>query len=128
MVATAILLACPVLSQEALTVIEVRPGPDITEKFAWNKPVVITSMDEAAGVFGEDALAVLRQSVDFDRQFLLVFGWRGSGGDRLLHEILESDPEQIVFRRKPGVTKDLRRHAAVYALRSGVLWHIKGQE
>ena len=44
------------------------------------------------------------------------------------YHVLQSYPEQIVFVRKPGMTKDLRSHAKVYALRSNVKWSVKDKK
>lgn len=88
----------------------------------WNKPVVIRSDEDAAKYFGEDALATLRKQVDFKKQIVLVFAWKGSGQDRLEYAVAESFPEQIFFSLKPGKTRDLRSHVEVYALRSNVKW------
>ena len=69
--------------------------------------------------------AVIATKVDFKKQIVLVFAWRGSGGDKLEYQILESFPEQIPFSLRPGVTDDLRSHSRVFALRSNVKWSVK---
>ena len=82
-----------------------------------------TSTDAPAAASAASAAAV-----DFKKQFVLVFAWQGSGGDTLSYHVLESYPEQIAFMRKPGMTKDLRSHAKVYALRSNVKWRVKDKK
>ena len=89
------------------------------------KPLIIRSEKDAAKHFSKKALAKLKKQVDFKRQFVLVFAWRGSGQDRLRYDVAESFPEQIVFRFKRGRTRDLRPHLYVFALRSNVKWSVK---
>jgi len=72
-----------------------------------------------------DALAKLKEQVDFEKQIVLVFAWRGSGQDQMDFTVAESYPEQVRFRYKPGRTRDLRPHVYVYALRSNVTWSTK---
>lgn len=88
-------------------------------------PIEIRSKDDAAKYFEPGDLKTLLAKVDFKKQFVLVFAWRGSGGDRLSYSVAESFPEQIFFAIQPGRTRDLRSHTAVYALRSNVKWSVK---
>ncbi len=62
------------------------------------------------------------EQVDFEKQIVLVFAWRGSGQDKLDYVVAESFPEQITFTYRPGRTRDLRPHVYAYALRSNVAW------
>ena len=91
------------------------------------QPIVLKSEDDAAKYFGKDALETLGKDVDFKKQFVLVFAWQGSGGDKLSFAVAESFPEQIFFSLQPGLTRDLRTHTHVYALRSNVKWSAKGK-
>ena len=86
------------------------------------KPIVIKSAEEAAKHFDAKGLAAIRKQVDFAQQTVLIFAWRGSGGDRLNYAVMESYPEQIVFKLKRGRTRDLRPHVYIYALRKNVTW------
>lgn len=92
----------------------------------WSKPAVLKSAEDAAKYFDKDALAALNKSVDFKKQIVLIFAWKGSGGDKLDYTVAESFPEQITFSRTPGLTRDLREHVHVFALRSNVKWSVKG--
>ncbi len=85
-------------------------------------PLVLTSADEASKYFGEEALAALEDAVDFEKQTVLLFAWRGSGQDKLNYVVAESFPEQITFSIQPGRTRDLRSHVKVFALRKNVKW------
>ena len=114
-------------AQEPIAELDLLPEQSRLQASAWNKPIVITSMQEAGGLFKNAASGALGSQVDFEKQFLLVFAWRGSGGDRLSYTVAESFPEQIFFSMKRGLTRDLRPHMHVYALRSNVRWSIQGE-
>mgnify|MGYP007073359123 CR=1 FL=1 len=102
----------------------IAPNPDVFTATKRGQPLVLKTADEAAKYFGEDALATLKESVDFDRQIVLLFAWRGSGQDKLTHDVAESFPEQVTFAIIPGRTRDLRPHVHAFALRSNVKWSV----
>jgi hypothetical protein len=89
------------------------------------KPVVVKSLKNGAKYFGKEALAKISKAVDFKKQSVLLFAWKGSGQDRLQYVVKESFPEQIVFSHKLGRTRDLRSHVKVYVLRSDVKWAVE---
>jgi len=101
------------------------PKRNALEASSVRKPLLLRSAKDAAEYFAEGELAKLNQQVDFAQQFVLLFGWRGSGQDRLESVVAESYPEQVSFTYKPGRTRDLREHVRVYALRSNVKWSVK---
>lgn len=113
-------------AQEAITAIDVMPEQGVLKEADWNRPLVIGSRQAAAGCFGAEAMKALAGQVDFEKQFLLVFAWQGSGGDTLQYTVAESFPEQVFFFLQRGLTRDLRLHMHVYALRSNVRWSIHG--
>ena len=114
-------------AQEAIAPIKAMPENSIFKNSNFNKPIVVKSKEEAAKHFGKKAVASLVKAVDFKKQFVLIFAWRGSGGDQLNYTVAESFPEQISFSRKFGRTRDLRSHAKVFALRSNVKWSVQGK-
>ena len=101
---------------------DAKPNQGIFENATRNNPLVLRSNADAAMHFDKKELAQLRQSVDFEKQIVLVFAWKGSGQDRLTFDVAESFPEQVGFRYHPGRTRDLRPHVYVFALRSNVVW------
>lgn len=119
--------ACVGSAQPPIVELKVKPQKSAFAGSAWNKPIVIKSAKDAAKHFDKDALDVIAKKVDFEEQVVLVFAWKGSGQDKLNYEILESFPEQVPFSRRPGLTRDLRPHSRVFALRSNVRWSIKGK-
>jgi hypothetical protein len=123
---TALFLTGVASAQEPIVGIKVTPQKSVFKDSAWNKPLMIKSKEDAVRHFGKDAIERLGKEVDFKKQFLLVFAWRGSGGDKLTYAVAESFPEQIFFSLTPGSTRDLREHTHVFALRSDVSWSAKG--
>lgn len=101
---------------------DVTPKPEVFKAVKGKNPLVIRTADEAAQHFAEEALTALKKKVDFNKQLVLVFAWKGSGQDNLEYRVLESFPEQVVFELTPGRTKNLRSHTQVYVLRSYVKW------
>lgn len=100
----------------------VNPMPNAFEDSSRNKPLVLGSAKSAGKYFAGKSLDSLKENVDFENQYVLVFAWRGSGQDRLEYAVQESFPEQVVFSYKPGRTRDLRPHVYIFALRSNVKW------
>jgi hypothetical protein len=97
------------------------PAKDVSQK----KPLVITTIEEAAKYFAPADLDELKKKVDFKQQALLLFAWRGSGGDKMNHTVAESSPEQVFFSYQAGRTRDLRSHLYVYVVRSNVKWSVR---
>lgn len=126
-IATFCMLAGVASALEPIVVVKAVPEESTFKNSAWDKPIVIKSSEDAARHFSEDARKTLAKAVDFKKQFVLVFAWRGSGGDELSYNVAESFPEQIFFSLKRGRTRDLRRHSKVYALRSNVRWRVAGK-
>ena len=128
---TGIAAACMMVgmasAQEAIVSIKAKPDSSIFKNSNFNKPIVVKSKEEAAKHLGKEATAALVKAVDFKKQVVLVFAWRGSGGDQLNYTVAESFPEQITFSRQFGRTRDLRSHAKVFALRSNVKWSVQGR-
>lgn len=102
-----------------------KPNKGVFAVASRKKPLIIRSEKDAAKHFTKKGLAELKKQVDFGKQIVLVFAWRGSGQDRLAYDVLESFPEQVVFKYKPGRTRDLRPHIYMYVLRSNVKWKIR---
>ena len=115
-------------AQEPIVAIEEAPDRIVFKNSNFNKPIVVKSKEEAAKHFGKKAVASLVKAVDFKKQFVLIFAWRGSGGDQLNYTVAESFPEQISFSRQFGRTRDLRSHTKVFALRSNVKWSVQGRK
>lgn len=105
---------------------KIKANADAFKASGRKKPIVLKNEKDAATYFDAKELAKLTKAVDFEKQVVLVFAWKGSGQDRIDHVILESFPEQIVFTYKPGRTRDLRSHQLICVLRSNVKWSVKG--
>ena len=90
-----------------------------------NQPIKITSLKDAAKHLQKETLEQIKKEVNFQKQFVLIFAWQGSGGDRLKFDVAESFPEQIFFSIQPGLTDDLRSHVRVFVLRSNVRFKVR---
>jgi len=77
---------------------KVKPKPSVFRRKNSKQPLVVKSAEDAVKHFDEKSLALLKEKVDFEKQFVLIFAWRGSGGDKLTYAVLESYPEQIHFK------------------------------
>jgi hypothetical protein len=83
-----------------------------------DKPTKITSAAELAKeVPNKDAQAAIAKQVDFKKEYLLLFAWSGSGGDRINFKVEKGKggPE-VVFAYTRGFTRDLRRHGKLFAV------------
>jgi hypothetical protein len=119
-------LGVPPADAPAVREIEgVMPRPGIFEAASRNAPLVLRSADEAARHFDAANAAALARRVNYARQVVLVFAWRGSGQDRLDAAVAESYPEQVFFTFRPGRTRDLREHVRIFALRKNVAWRAR---
>ena len=88
-----------------------------------NKPLELKSAKDAKPYFDADELKALGEAVDWDRQVVLVFAWRGSGQDKMEASVKETDEGDLVqFRYTAGLSRDLRPHIYTYAVRKGVAW------
>jgi hypothetical protein len=109
-------------------VVEIKPAP-----FApglkigrFGKPVEIGSAEALKELnLDEQRQKKLQEQVNFDQQTLLVFAWSGSGQDRIQFESNDESPVEIVFTRKPGRTRDLRRHVRAFAIPKEAKWSVK---
>jgi hypothetical protein len=79
-----------------------------------NKPVKVTDKEELAkAVPDKDAQAAIAKQVDFKKEYVLLFAWSGSSGDRLT---MSAEKGEVTFTFKHGLVSDFRPHAQLYAL------------
>ena len=116
------LLAAEYLTDPIREVKKIEVGQSAFDKKLVDKqPILIKDEKTASRYFDKDALKKLK-GVDFEEQHILVFAWSGSGQDKIKYVVAESFPEQITFRIERGRTRDLRKHARVFVIRSNVRW------
>lgn len=96
------------------------------------KPMAIdSSADLAKAIFGTgqpdmEILAQITKQVDFKKQHLLYFRWAGSGQDKINPVVKMADKGAlIVFEYTPGLTRDLRQHAKLFAVSRDAKWEVK---
>jgi hypothetical protein len=79
-----------------------------------DKPVKVTDKEELAkAVPDKDAQAAIAKQVDFKKEYVLLFAWSGSSGDRLT---MSAEKGEVTFTFKHGLVSDFRPHAQLYAL------------
>ena len=84
------------------------------------EPSKVTSKDELAkAVEDKDTMDAIAKAVDFDKEYVLIFAWSGSGGDKLS---AAGEKDAAVFTLARGRTKDLRMHAHVFAVAKDAKW------
>lgn len=84
------------------------------------EPTKVTSKAELAkAVEDKDAADAIAKLVDFEKEYVLIFAWAGSGGDKLTAAV---DKDAVIFSVKRGLTKDLRQHAHVFAVAKNAEW------
>lgn len=89
------------------------------------EPTKITTEDELKKAVGEEAAKTLAKGVDFQKEYLLLFRWAGSGQDKLSAKSEKGDKATVVtFTLKPGLTRDLRPHAHLYAVEKAAEWKV----
>ena len=93
------------------------PRGDVT------KPTVITNDEELAKAFPDKELQIrIKKEVDFSKEKLLYFAWGGSGQDKFAFKGVIK--QEVVFIYTPGLTRDLRPHAYLYAVPKDATWTV----
>jgi hypothetical protein len=84
-------------------------------KFA---PTVVRSKAELEkAIDNKEVRDEILKAVKFDQDYLVVFAWSGSGGDRVAFEVAKgAKGNEVVFKRTFGRTDDLREHRKVFAI------------
>ena len=77
------------------------------------KPNKVTKPAELDAYLGKEAKEAVLKQVNLKKEYLVVFRWAGSGGDRVT---LASEGDKATFSMKRGLTRDLRQHFKVFAL------------
>jgi len=92
-----------------------------------SRPTKVTSAEELAKLIGDkEALGKVLKVVDLKKEYLLVFAWAGSGGDKIaLKEVSKgADGPVAVFTYTRGLTRDLRQHQKLFAIPNGTSFKI----
>lgn len=103
---------------------DVEPNQSAFEDGKETFPIQIKSAEGLVKYFGNDQGKTIGKKIDWQRQQILVFAWRGSSKDHLYYTILKSNPPQYVFYRARGETRDLKQHAYVYVVGLSTKWSV----
>jgi len=104
------------------------PSNNRLRGFRRAKPSVIENQDALTETFGDAGAKKISGQVDIGQQVLVFFQWAGSGQDELTCAVENrGDEVRVIFKFRAGLTRDLRPHAHLYAVRKGVPWEIAEQ-
>ncbi len=106
----------------SVVALDVKPKDAVFNGSNLRTPAQISAADELSRYFEADQIKRITKRVDFKKQYVLLFVWRGSGQDRLRYDYQEVKPGWVFFTIKQGRTEDYRRHARVFAVQSDVKW------
>lgn len=119
----ALFLAAPVLAADEKPAVKEIPTKDLTLTFpvkgtGTTTPDVFTSADDVAkSSLLQKAAEAIGKQVDFKKEKLVVFTWKGSGQDKLDAEAKTTDGKTTVaFTYTPGKTRDLRQHIHLFVV------------
>ncbi len=79
-------------------------------RFAPNK---ITKADDLDAYVGKEGKEAILKQANLKKEYLVVFRWAGSGGDRVT---MSAEGDKVTFNYKRGLTRDLRQHLKIFAL------------
>src|SRR4029077_10617029 len=90
-------------------------------------PKSATSMDELNKLIEDEKTRNrLAKVVNFDKQKLLIFVWRGSGQDLLeVTGVKDGKEPEITFTATRGRTKDLRAHLHLFVVPKEATWKVE---
>jgi hypothetical protein len=106
--------------------IKLTGAPFPIERGAARSPTKVTSAEELAKLIPDkDQRARVLEQVDLKKEYLLVFAWRGSGGDKITFTVEKgkAGPE-AVFTVTPGITRSLKQHRQLYAIPRETTWRV----
>lgn len=69
----------------------------------------------------EPTREAIAKLIDFEKSYLLIFAWAGSGGDKIA---AADEKGEAVFTVTRGKTKDLRQHLRVFAVAKDAKWSV----
>jgi hypothetical protein len=95
----------------------------------FDDPIKITSPAELAkAIADKDTQGKLNKQIDWKKEYLLLFAWSGSGGDRLTFAVEKGakpkDSPVVVLTFKAGLTRDLRRHGSLIVIPNKTTYRI----
>lgn len=86
-------------------------------------PIVVKSAEEVKMLASMALQEALTKQIDFKKEFALVFAWAGSGGDRIVPSVAKGTDVRFLYT--PGLTRDLRQHLRVFAVKTGTEWKVE---
>jgi hypothetical protein len=88
------------------------------------EPMKIASQEELVKAFGEDGAKAIQ--VDFTKEYLLLFQWSGSGGDKIGSKTEMKDGKaNVTFTYTAGQTRDVKPHTALFGMPTGSAYKVQ---
>jgi hypothetical protein len=88
---------------------------------------IANATDLTAAIPDKNVQARILKEVDLNKEYLLLFAWSGSGGDRLSYALEKAkEGPGVIFTRTRGLTRDLRTHVKLYAVPKTFAWRMGG--
>ena len=101
-----------------IEITSVRTNETVFDKSSAMKPLQIQNKEKLKEYLAPGQISNF-DLVNFDRQQILIFAWRGSGQDKLSFTVESS--KDVKFSLQRGRTRDLRSHVKIYAVRLDVV-------
>jgi hypothetical protein len=103
-------------------------SPNGLENTGARNPTKITSAKELAKIFPDQNQLV--KTVDFSKEQVLIFAWKGSSGDRLSCKVEKSKNGRpvVVFLYSVGLQEDLRTHFRCFVIAKNATWRVEDQK
>ena len=90
------------------------------------KPTRITNANELVKAFPEaEWQECIAKQVDFSKEYLLFFAWRGSGQDTLTVQKGRATVPGVEFLYTAGKSEDLRSHYHLFAVEKNLIWQVR---
>jgi hypothetical protein len=95
-----------------------------TERGGFGKPAKMdTEAEMKKIVLDETAQKEISKQVNFKKEYLLLFRWAGSGGDKVSFTTKDGE---VTFDFKRGLTRDLRMHSKLFAIPKDAKYKLPG--
>jgi hypothetical protein len=106
--------------------IDLMGGPGARVQGNVRKPTRITNANELVKAFPEaEWQECIAKQVDFSKEYLLFFAWRGSGQDTLTVQKGRATVPGVEFLYTAGKSEDLRSHYHLFAVEKNLIWQVR---
>lgn len=90
--------------------------------------IPMESFEDAAKYLNRASIESLDGKIDFQKDKLLLFAWKGSESDNFYVSPLISRPPEAKFTYNPGQDEKLKTHVKIFALQKDAKWSVSSSE